>query len=147
MKSKLKIILPVLLIALGGAYKFVLAKPAATAKPKIDGQVYVMPKDFLINLADGRFAKVDVGFIFKPGYSATPAAAESAAAKPPDGYGALSQEAVLRDIVTDEITGSTQQDLTSHKGRTRLKTLILDRIDKSTDVKVADVLFMDVAVQ
>jgi hypothetical protein len=67
MKSKLKIILPVLLIALGGAYKFVLAKPAATAKPKIDGQVYVMPKDFLINLADGRFAKVDVGFIFKPG--------------------------------------------------------------------------------
>jgi flagellar basal body-associated protein FliL len=147
MKSKLKIILPVLLIALGGAYKFVLAKPAATAKPKIDGQVYVMPKDFLINLADGRFAKVDVGFIFKPGYSAAPAFAESAAAKPPDGYGALSQEAVLRDIVTDEITGSTQQDLTSHKGRTRLKTLILDRIDKSTDVKVADVLFMDVAVQ
>jgi len=147
MKSKLKIVLPVLLIALGGAYKFVLAKPAATAKPKIDGQVYVMPKDFLINLADGRFAKVDVGFIFKPGYSAAPAGAESAAAKPPDGYGALSQEAVLRDIVTDEITGSTQQDLTSHKGRTRLKTLILDRIDKSTDVKVADVLFMDVAVQ
>jgi flagellar basal body-associated protein FliL len=147
MKSKLKIILPVLLIALGGAYKFVLAKPAATAKPKIDGQVYVMPKDFLINLADGRFARVDVGFILKPGYSAAPAGAESAAAKPPDGYGALSQEAVLRDIVTDEITGSTQQDLTSHKGRTRLKTLILDRIDKSTDVKVADVLFMDVAVQ
>jgi flagellar basal body-associated protein FliL len=147
MKSKLKIILPVLLIALGGAYKFVLAKPAATAKPKIDGQVYVMPKDFLINLADGRFAKVDVGFIFKPGYSAGHGGAEGAAAKPPDGYGALSQEAVLRDIVTDEITGSTQQDLTSHKGRTRLKTLILDRIDKSTDVKVADVLFMDVAVQ
>jgi flagellar basal body-associated protein FliL len=139
MKSKLKIILPVLLIALGGAYKFVLAKPAATAKPKIDGQVYVMPKDFLINLADGRFAKVDVGFIFKPGYSAAPIGDERAEA--------LSQEAVLRDIVTDEITGSTQQDLTSHKGRTRLKTLILDRIDKSTDVKVADVLFMDVAVQ
>jgi hypothetical protein len=88
-----------------------------------------------------------VCFLSNPGYWAAPAAPESAAAKPPDGYGALSQEAVLRDIVTDEITGSTQQDLTSHKGRTRLKTLILDRIDKSTDVKVADVLFMDVAVQ
>jgi flagellar basal body-associated protein FliL len=147
MKSKLKIIVPVLLIALGGVYKFVLAKPAAVAKPKIDGQVYVMPKDFLINLADGRFAKVDVGFIFKPGYSAGGGAAESAAAKPPDGYGALTQEAVLRDIVTDTITGSTQQDLTSHKGRLRLKTEILSRIDKTTDVKVADVLFMDVAVQ
>jgi flagellar basal body-associated protein FliL len=147
MKSKLKIILPVLLIALGGAYKFVLAKPAASAKPKIAGQVYVMPKDFLINLADGRFAKVDVGFIFKSGFSAGGGAAESAAAKPPDGYGALTQEAVLRDIVTDTITGSTQQDLTTHKGRVRLKTQILDRIDKTTDVKVADVLFMDVAVQ
>ncbi|HET8536507.1 MAG TPA: flagellar basal body-associated FliL family protein [Solirubrobacteraceae bacterium] len=148
MKSKLKIILPVLLIALGGVYKFVLAKPAAVAKPKIDGQVYVMPKDFLINLADGRFAKVDVGLIFKPGFSAAPAGGgESAAAKPPDGYGDLSQEAVLRDIVTDTITGSTQQDLTSHRGRVRLKAQILDRIDKTTDVKVADVLFMDVAVQ
>jgi flagellar FliL protein len=147
MKSKLKIVLPVLLIALGGAYKFVLAKPAATAKPKIDGQVYVMPKDFLINLADGRFAKVDVGFIFRPGYSAGAGGAEAAAAKPPDGYGALTQEAVLRDIVTDTITGSTGQDLTTHRGRMRLKTQILDRIDKTTDVKVADVLFMDVAVQ
>ena len=148
MKSKLKIILPILLVAFGGVYKFVLAKPAATAKPKIDGHVYVMPKDFLINLADGRFAKVDVGFIFKPGFEPAPAGGgESAAAKPPDGYGVLSQEAVLRDIVTDTITGSTQQDLTTHKGRVRLKTQILNRIDKSTDVKVADVLFMDVAVQ
>lgn len=147
MKSKLKIVVPVLLIAVGGAYKFVLAKPAATAKPKIDGQVYVMPKDFLINLADGRFAKVDVGFIFRPGYSAGGGGAEAAAAKPPDGYGALTQEAVLRDIVTDTITGSTGQDLTTHRGRMRLKTQILDRIDKTTDVKVADVLFMDVAVQ
>jgi flagellar basal body-associated protein FliL len=148
MKSKLKIILPVLLIALGGAYKFVLAKPAATAKPKVDGEVYVMPKDFLINLADGRFAKVDVGFVFKPGDAAAPAGgAEAAAAKPPEGYGALSQEAVVRDIVTDTITGRTAQDLTSRKGRDQLKTQIRTRILKTTDVKVADVLFMDVAVQ
>jgi flagellar FliL protein len=147
MKSKLKIILPVLLIALGGVYKFVLAKPAATAKPKIDGQVYVMPKDFLINLADGKFAKVDVGFVFKPGFSAGGGGAEAAAAKTPEGYGALTQEAVLRDIVTDTITGRTAQDLTSRKGREQLKSQIRTRILKTTDVKVAEVLFMDVAVQ
>jgi len=47
MKTKLKIILPVLLVVLGGAYKFVLAKPAAVAKPKVAGKVYVLPKDFL----------------------------------------------------------------------------------------------------
>ena len=35
MKGKLKFIIPiVLLLVLGGVYKFVLAKPAAVAKPK-----------------------------------------------------------------------------------------------------------------
>jgi flagellar basal body-associated protein FliL len=147
MKSKLKIIIPVLVIALGGVYKFVLAKPTATAKPKVDGEVYVMPKDFLVNLADGRFAKLDVGFIFKPGYAAAPVGAAESATKPPDGYGALAQEAVVRDIVTDTLTGRTAQDLTSRRGREELKAQIRTRVLRTTDVKVADVLFMDVAVQ
>jgi len=148
MKSKLKIIVPVLLIAVGGAYKFVLAKPAATAKPKVEGEVYVMPKDFLVNLADGRFAKLDVGFVFKEGFAAAPAGGgHEAAAKPPEGYGDLSQEAVVRDIVTDTITGRTAEDLTGRKGREQLKSQIRTRILKTTDVKVAEVLFMDVAVQ
>ena len=34
----------------GGAYKFVLAKPAAEAKPKVEGTVYVLGKEFLVNL-------------------------------------------------------------------------------------------------
>ena len=50
MKSKLKFIVPILLVVVGGVYKFVLAKPGAPApKPKVDGQVYVLPKEFLIN--------------------------------------------------------------------------------------------------
>ena len=41
-----------------------LAKPAAAgAKPKVDGQVYVLPKEFLINLDGGRFAKLSVGLV------------------------------------------------------------------------------------
>ena len=53
MKSKLKFIVPVLLIVLGGAYKFVLAKPAAAEpKPKVDGQVYVLTNEFLIHLRE-----------------------------------------------------------------------------------------------
>jgi len=36
MKSKLKFIVPILLVAVGGIYKFVLAKPAHPApKPKV----------------------------------------------------------------------------------------------------------------
>ena len=51
MKKKLMIVLPVLLVVLGGAYKFVLAKPKeAEAKPKVDGSVYILEKEFLVNL-------------------------------------------------------------------------------------------------
>jgi flagellar basal body-associated protein FliL len=54
---------------------------------------------------------------------------------------------VVRDIVTDTITGHTARDLTARKGREELKSEIRARILKTTDVKVDDVLFMDVAVQ
>jgi flagellar basal body-associated protein FliL len=148
MKSKLKIILPVLLLVVGGVYKFVLAKPPVVPKKKIDGEVYVMPKDFLINLADGKFAKVDVGFVFKKGFTAVPVGAKpEAAVKPPDGYGALPQEAAVRDIVTDQLTGQTAKSLTVRVDREKLKKQIARAISKGTDVKVDHVLFMDMAVQ
>ena len=54
----------VALLALGGVYKFVLAKPAkAEAKPKVHGTVYMLQKEFLVNLADGRFAKLQIGLV------------------------------------------------------------------------------------
>jgi flagellar protein FliL len=146
-KSKLKFIIPIVLLLLGGAYKFVLAKPAAAAKPKVAGEVYVLPKDFLVNLSDGKFAKLGVGLVFDEGYSAAPAGGGEAAAAPPEGYGALPQEAVVRDIVTDVVTDKSADDLTSRKGRDEIKTLILKRIQTQTDVKVHDVLLTDVAVQ
>ena len=63
MKGKLKFVIPlVVLMVIGGGYKFVLAKPAA-AKAKVDGAVYVLPKEFLINLADGHFAKLSVALV------------------------------------------------------------------------------------
>ena len=76
MKGKLKFIIPiVLLLVVGGVYKFVLAKPAAVPKPKVEGEVYVLPKDFLVNLTDGKFAKLGVGLVFDEGFPAAPAAA------------------------------------------------------------------------
>ena len=146
MKSKLKFIIPIVLVLLGGVYKFVLAKPAAAEKPKVAGEVYVLPKDFLINLADGKFAKLGVGLVFDEGYTAAPAKGGEATT-PPDGYGALPQEAVVRDIVTDVVTDKSADDLTSRKGREEIKAQILKRLKKQTDVKVHDVLLTDVAVQ
>jgi len=71
MKKKLPIILVAVLVVAGGAYKFVLAKPAVVKK-KVDGEVYVLPKDFLINLSGGRFVKLDVALVIPDG-SAAPA--------------------------------------------------------------------------
>jgi len=146
MKKKLIIALPVLLVGLGGVYKFVLAKPAPAPKPKVDGEVYVLPRDFLINLSDGRFVKLDVALVLKHG--ALPVAGgEAAAAAPPEGFGALPQEAVVRDIVTNSLTGVSGAKLIRRKGREQLKKRILRQILKKTDVKAEDVLFTDVAVQ
>src|SRR3954454_16219358 len=120
MKKKLMIALPVLLLVLGGAYKFVLAKPAAEAKPKVDGEVYVLPRDFLINLSDGRFVKLDVALVLDP--SSLPAAGgEGAASAPPEGYVALPQEAVVRDIVNNTVMDVSGSKLISKKGRVALK--------------------------
>ncbi len=146
MKSKLKFIIPVLLLVLGGAYKFVLAKPAAAEpKPKVDGQVYVLPKEFLINLSGGRFAKLSVGLVLD--HTQAIASEEKEAPKPPEGFGTLPQEAVIRDIVTDRLTDDNAESLVSGEGREKLKKQLLLSIKRKTDVKVEDVLFTDVAVQ
>jgi flagellar FliL protein len=146
MKKKLMIVLPVLLIVLGGVYKFVLSKPAPVPKPKIDGEVYVLPRDFLVNTSDGRFVKLDVALVLKAGQLPV-AGGEAAAAAPPEGYGALPQEAVVRDIITNALTDVPGSKVIKRKGREQLKQRILKQIARRTDVKANDVLFTDVAVQ
>jgi flagellar FliL protein len=142
-KGKLKIIVPlVLLLVLGGLYKVVLAKPV-DAKLKVDGQVYVLPKEFLLNLADDHFVKLNVGLVLAEGQ--VPEKAEGA--PPPDGFGILAQEAVVRDVITDTITDASSKQLVSREGRHKLKEKVLKRLRAETDVKVNDVLFTDVAVQ
>jgi flagellar FliL protein len=145
MKGKLKFVIPLaVLIVLGGAYKVVLAKPSKEDKPKVDGIVYVLPKEFLVNLSDQHFAKLDVALVLPS--SEQPAAADGGAT-PPDGYGALEQEAAVRAVVTDTVTDASAKDLTLRKRRGALRTRVLKAIRARTDVKPNDVLFTDVAVQ
>jgi flagellar FliL protein len=142
-KGKLKIVVPLaLLIVMGGLYKVVLAKPAELHK-KVEGQVYVLPKEFLLNLSDGHFAKIDVALVLKEGQIADSAEGTP----PPEGFGPLEQEAVVRDVIVDTITDADSKDLVSRKGRNALKEKVLKRLRARTDVKVNDVLFTDVAVQ
>jgi flagellar protein FliL len=148
MSKKLPIIAVVVLVVLGGAYKFVLAKPkAAEAKPKVQGTVYVLGKEFMVNLADGRFAKLTVALVLDPKDESAAAAGGEHASKPPEGFGSMAQEAVVRDLITDALTNAHDNELIERKGRTALKKEILESIHKHTDVEADDVLFTDVTVQ
>jgi flagellar basal body-associated protein FliL len=141
----------VVLLALGGAYKFVLAKPPAEAKPKpkVHGSVYMLQKEFLVNLHEGRFAKLQVGLILAhDDVSTVPAGGgHGAAPTPPEGYGAMAQEGVVRDVITDVLTDAEDAELIESKGRHHLKEEILKDIKKHTDVKVEHVIFSDITVQ
>ena len=149
MKSKLKIIIPLtVLILLGGVYKFALAKPPVEPKTKIHGVVYVLPKEFVVNLADGRYAKFNVALVVDHHQALAPVVeGHGAAPEPPEGYGTLEQEALLRDIVTDEVSGEEADDLTNRKKRAKLKKKLVKEMKAHTDVKVHEVLLTDIAVQ
>jgi flagellar basal body-associated protein FliL len=150
--KKILIILPVLLllVAGGAAYKLILAPQEEEPKYKVEGTVYVLGKEFLVNLADERFAKLTVALVLDPhDTSAAPAEAGGHAPPPtpPEGFGPMPQEALVRDIVTDQLTGATDQDLIDPAQREKVKLKVLKAITKSTDVHAEEVLFTDVTVQ
>jgi flagellar basal body-associated protein FliL len=147
MKKKL-IIVVALLMVLGGVYKFVLAKPKdAAAKPKVEGTVYVLGKEFLVNLDSGRFAKVTVAIVLAHDDVSTIPAGGHEAASPPEGYGTMAQEAVVRAIVTDDLTDAKAGDIIDREGRAHVQEQILKDIHAKTDIKAEAVLFPDVTVQ
>ena len=143
MKKKLKFVIPIVLVLFGGVYKTVLAKPPKAPKPKIEGTVYVMPKEFLLNMADGRYAKLDVSLVLDK--SEVLPTAEGGSTN--ENYGALEQEPAVRDVITDTVTDAPSKDLIDRSGREALKKEILREIRQHTDVKVDEILFTDVAVQ
>jgi flagellar FliL protein len=148
MKRK-KILIPLLVLVVAGlAAKFVLAKPPPVVRHKIDGVVYVLPKEFLLNLSDGRYAKLNVALVLDHAQPTAPAAGgHEAPAEPPEGFGTLEQEAAVRDIVTDVVTGQSGDELVSASGRREVKEEILRGIRAHTDVRVEEILIPDVAVQ
>jgi len=144
-KKKLIIIVVAALVLAGGAYKTVLAKPKEKApEPKVHGTVYVLPKEFLINLADGRYAKLQVALVVE---HVAAAAGGHGAPAPPEGYGSDPQEAIVRDLITNELTDASDHELIQREGREKIKKQILKSIKEHTDVHVEEVLFPDVTVQ
>ncbi len=141
MKKKLKFILPVpiLLVVLAGAYLTVLApKKAAASPPKVNGTLVELPTDFVVNLADGHYGKVSMALLLT-----TPPPATATVA----GVTTLPQDAEIRAVITDELTGLQPDVLIDRSARHTVLTKILAQLKKSTDEPVKQVLITDLAVQ
>jgi flagellar basal body-associated protein FliL len=148
MTKKKKIIMIAAVVVLGVAYEAKgMLMPPPKVHDKIAGTIYVLPKEFLVNLIDGRYGKVTVALLLAPGQATTGAAPADAAAPTVEGFGTLPEEAAVRDIITNVLTNQIGSALTSADGRDKIKRKILLALKTRTDVKVTDVMFTDVAVQ
>jgi flagellar protein FliL len=145
--TKKKILIILLVVLLGGGY---VAKgklmPPKVVKQKINGEIYILPKQFTLNLQDGRYATLTVALVLAP--TQTDGATAATAATGTDStVGTLPEEAVIRSIITNTVTNDTSKTLVDQTGRRYLMQKILKEITSQTDVKITDVLFTDVAVQ
>ena len=147
-KSKRFLPLIVVLLAAGASYKFVFASPGPSREPapRVKGDVYVLPRAFVINTAEGGYAKVGLGLVLAH-HSPEPGGETEGAAESPEGLGPLPQEPLVRAIVTDVLTGSPARSLLSRRGRARVARQVTARLRSRTDVLAVDVLFTDVTVQ
>jgi flagellar basal body-associated protein FliL len=138
-KVMLAAAIPILLFA-----GYTMTKPKPVVKTKIKGTLYSMPQSFLLNLTDGRYAKLSVSLQLAPGQSdgATAGTAPSS-----EGPGTLPEEAIVREIVTNTITNQSGETLVTSSGRKSIREKILGAIRRETDVKVESVLIPDLTVQ
>jgi flagellar FliL protein len=138
MKGKLKFVLlvPIVLAVVAAAYVFLLAPKKVAAKPKVPGTLVKLPDDFVVNLAGGHYGKLSVALQMK-----------TAPAPAADGSIPLPQEAEVRALITDELTGVQATDLIDRNERHALLRHLLTVLKHSTDEPITNVLITDLAVQ
>jgi flagellar FliL protein len=139
-KIMLAVALPILLF--GG---YTMTKPKPVVKMKIKGTIYVMPQSFLINLSDGRYAKLSVALQLAAGQS--DGASATASSSGSEAAGTLPEEPLVREIVTNTVTNQSGEALIEGPSREKIKRRILAAITRETDVKVEAVLFPELTVQ
>jgi len=139
MKRKLKFVVPIPIVlgVLFAVYTFVLAPEPAVEKQKIEGTLVPLTTGFIINLADGHYGKLSVSLLLSE------APAGSAAGSPVT----LPQDSAVRAIITDELTGIGSSQLIDRRARRALLQRVLQRLKRSTDETVTQVLITDLAVQ
>lgn len=138
MKKKLLIAVPLIVLLVSGVgYKLVLGKKPAGPPPKLNGALVKLADDFVVNLAGGHYGKISVALLVE---GAPVANADGTA-------GTLPEEAAIRAIVTDDLTGVSTSTLIDRAARHELVTRLQSHINKQTDEKVVRVLLTDIAVE
>ncbi|HTZ85458.1 MAG TPA: flagellar basal body-associated FliL family protein [Solirubrobacteraceae bacterium] len=132
-------------VALGGGM-FLLSHPKKEPPKKITGTIYVMPQTFLLNLDEGHYAKLSVALDLAPQQSDGASGAEAPTGSG-ESAGTLPEEALVREIVVNAVTGQSGSVLVSASGRRAIRRRILDAIVHETDLKVQSVLFPELTVQ
>lgn len=148
MKKILMIVLPLVVLVLGGAgWMFFIGGGSSgdTDPTKTPGPVATLNEQFIVNLADGpsipRFVKMGVALrlaessagLYTPGKGTTP--------------GALQDEPQVRDIVISTVQSRTAATLSTERGRTLMKRELVRRLNKETELRVLDIYYTDFAVQ
>ncbi len=141
-KLMLALALPIVLFA-----GYTMTKHKPVAKQKIKGTIYQMPKEFLLNLRDGRYAKVAIALDLSPGQSDGASAGGTSSGSGESAAGTLPEEPIVREIITDVITGQNGSSLEDASARRSIQKEIVADIRKQTDVKVEAVLIPDLTVQ
>jgi flagellar basal body-associated protein FliL len=143
-----KILMPVgiVLVALiiGFEVYSKVINPPKVAKLKIPGTLYVLPSGFTLNLSGGQYATLTVALQLAPTQAV---GVTSATNPPPTGFGSLTDEAVIRAIITNDVTDKPESALLTQGGRKALEAEILSNINSQTDTKVTTVYFSNLAVQ
>jgi len=106
--------------------------------PKVEGTLFPLSPEFVVNLDGQHYGKVSIALLMSAGAPAVSA----------DGTAAtLPEDAAVRAIVTNDLTGLPSSDLIDRPKRNAIEKKILTDLQKKTDVKVTEVLFTDVVVQ
>ena len=138
------VMLPLLLLLVGGGVYMKMFKPKPVPPPKkVEGTVVSLGNDFVVNLSGGHYGKVSVALLLS---EPPPLTAEGEGGGEAAGSG-LEQDAVIRSVITDELTGLAPNDLINRESRHRVVTRLEQALKKRTDEPVKDVLLTDVAVQ
>jgi flagellar basal body-associated protein FliL len=141
-----KILIPIIVVIVGvvGFAGYSFAMPKKAAKTKISGTIYILPKEFTVNLKGGQYATLTVALLLAPTQSV---GVTSATDPPPTGFGSLTEEAVIRAIITNDVTDQPESALITQSGRATLEHKILSDIKSQTDTLVTKIYFTDLAVQ